>query len=116
MPTARPLPETGSIFLDARGGDRALRVSWHHESGLVVLSLWRDNVCAGSFRLAVDEVPDLIDTAARRPRPGYDVAPTPSAAGPDAADPAGQRRRTRRPCDRDRATRGVRRPSLSTRR
>lgn len=57
----RPLPETGSIFLDARGGDRALRVTWHHESGLVVLSLWRENVCAGSFRLAIDEVPDLID-------------------------------------------------------
>ena len=52
MATARPLPATGEIFLDARGGDRALRVSWHHESELVVLSLWRDNVCAGSFRLA----------------------------------------------------------------
>jgi hypothetical protein len=60
VPAVRPLPETGSIFLDARGGDRALRVSWHHESGLVVLSLWRENVCAGSFRLAIDEVPDLI--------------------------------------------------------
>ena len=61
MSAVRPLPETGSIFLDARGGDRALRVSWHQEADLVVLSLWRDNVCAGSFRLAVDEVPDLID-------------------------------------------------------
>ena len=61
MPAVRPLPETGSIFLDARGGDRALRVSWHQESGLVVLSLWRENVCAGSFRLAIDEVPDLIE-------------------------------------------------------
>ena len=37
-----------------------MRVSWHEESGLVVLSLWRENVCAGSFRLAIDEVPDLI--------------------------------------------------------
>ena len=26
-----------------------------------MLSLWRDNVCAGSFRLSVDEVPDLIN-------------------------------------------------------
>jgi hypothetical protein len=56
----RPLPATGSIFLDSRGGDRALRVSWHDDSGMVVLSLWRDNVCAGSFRLTVDEVPELI--------------------------------------------------------
>ncbi len=61
MSTARPLPETGSIFLDARGGDRAMRVSWHQESEMVVLSLWRDNVCTGSFRLAIDEVPELID-------------------------------------------------------
>ena len=61
VPAVRPLPETGSIFLDARGGDRALRVSWHQEAGMVVLSLWRDNVCAGSFRLAIDEVPALID-------------------------------------------------------
>jgi len=61
MTTARPLPETGSVFLDARGGDRALRASWHTEAGLVVLSLWHGNVCSGSFRLSVDEVPDLID-------------------------------------------------------
>ena len=61
MPAVRPLPQSGSIFLDDRGVDRALRVSWHDESGLVVLSLWRDNVCAGSFRLAIDEVPALIE-------------------------------------------------------
>lgn len=60
MSAVRPLPRTGSVFLDARGDDRALRVSWHEDSGLVVLSLWRDNVCAGSFRLAIDEVPELI--------------------------------------------------------
>lgn len=74
MPTARPLPETGSIFLDARGGDRALRVSWHHEAGLVVLSLWRENVCAGSFRLTIDEVPELIDLLRAGLDKTYDVA------------------------------------------
>lgn len=61
MAQVRPLPPTGSVYLDARGADRVLRVSWHTESGLVVLSLWRENVCAGSFRLAVDEVPALIE-------------------------------------------------------
>ena len=60
MSAVRALPETGSVFLDARGGDRALRVSWHHEAGMVVLSLWREKTCTGSFRLAVDEVPELI--------------------------------------------------------
>ena len=50
---------------------------------LVVLSLWRDNVCAGSFRLAVDEVPDLIDAAARRASTAaYRHAPHPPAAAP----------------------------------
>jgi len=61
MSAARPLPALGSIFLDARGGDRALRVSWHSEADLVVLSVWRDNVCAASFRLSIDEVPELIE-------------------------------------------------------
>jgi hypothetical protein len=61
MTSARPLPSTGSVFLDARGGDRALRASWHREAAVVVLSLWRSNVCVASFRLATDEVPDLID-------------------------------------------------------
>jgi hypothetical protein len=70
MAKARPLPETGSIFLDARGGDRALRVSWHLDKGLVVLSLWRENVCAGSFRMAVDDVPEMIASL----RAGLDAA------------------------------------------
>ena len=62
MAAVRPLPRTGSIFFDARGADRAMRVSWHEEADLVVVSLWRDNVCSGSFRLPADDVPDLIDT------------------------------------------------------
>ena len=65
MAKARPLPEQGSIFLDARGGERVLRVSWHLDNGLVVLSLWRENVCSGSFRLAVDDVPEMIATLRR---------------------------------------------------
>ena len=70
MEHARPLPQTGSVFVDTRGGGRALRASWHAAAGVVVLSLWRDNVCAGSFRLAADEVPALIDTL----RDGLDAA------------------------------------------
>jgi hypothetical protein len=70
MATARPLPATGEIFLDARGTERALRVSWHYDTDLVVLSLWRDNVCTGSFRLGVEEVPQLIELL----RSGLDTA------------------------------------------
>ena len=61
MATARPLPETGAIYLDARGGDRVLRVSWHAEADVVVLSLWSGGTCTGTFRLPVEDVPDLID-------------------------------------------------------
>ena len=67
-------PRTGSIFLDPRGEDRSLRVTWHQESQLVVLSLWRDNVCAGTFRLAADEVPDLIALLRRGLDEAYDTA------------------------------------------
>ena len=74
MALARPLPMTGSIFFDARGDDRALRVSWHHDVDLVVVSLWRDNVCSGSFRLTVDEVPELIDMLRRGLDAAYAVA------------------------------------------
>jgi hypothetical protein len=73
MAAVRKLTTPGSIFLDPRGADRALRVSWHQEAepnGVVVLSLWRDNLCTASFRLAVDEVPDLIALL----REGLDVA------------------------------------------
>ena len=61
MHTASPLPSTGEVFADARGGDRELRVSWHAEAGVVVLSLWRAGTCSGTFRLPVDAVPDLVD-------------------------------------------------------
>ena len=48
------------LSFDARGSDRALRVSWHSEADLVVLSMWRDNVCSASFRLSIEEVPELV--------------------------------------------------------
>ena len=86
MSAVRPLPEAGSIYLDARGTDRALRVSWHQESELVVLSLWRDNVCTGSFRLAIDEVPALIDLLRTGLVRSYEQARDRlAAADPDAA-------------------------------
>lgn len=74
MLPATPLPRTGEIYLDARTRSRALRVTWHAEAGLVVLSLWRENVCAGTFRLAIEEVPDLIDVLRAGLDASYDVA------------------------------------------
>jgi hypothetical protein len=65
-----PVPLGAEFFLDARGGARSLRVRWHHSEGLVVLSLWRGPECTGSFRLTLDEVPDLIAAL----RAGLDAA------------------------------------------
>jgi hypothetical protein len=59
------LPTRREVFLDLRGEDRALRVSWHHEAGLVVLSLWRDNRCTGTFQLAAEDVPAFVDALVR---------------------------------------------------
>ncbi|MGH3385687.1 MAG: hypothetical protein ACRDO1_14000 [Nocardioidaceae bacterium] len=58
-----PSPGTarGEVFLDTRGSGRALRVSWHREVGVVVLSLWRGHGCAGTFRLAQQEVPAFVE-------------------------------------------------------
>jgi hypothetical protein len=67
-------PRTRAVFLDPRGEDRSLRVTWHHDQDVVVLSLWRDNVCAGTFRLGADEVPDLISMLRTGLDEAYDVA------------------------------------------
>jgi hypothetical protein len=63
--TASWLPTSGEVFLDKRGSHRTLRLSWHHERGIVVLSLWRGGLCTGTFRLAVEEVPELIEALRR---------------------------------------------------
>jgi hypothetical protein len=63
-----PLPTAGEVFLDARGSQRALRVTWHGEADLVVLSLWHRGTCTGTFRLPVAEVADLIAVLQDGPR------------------------------------------------
>ena len=60
--TWAPVPRDAELFLDARGDARALRVRWHQDEDVVVLSLWRGGQCVATFRLATEEVPDLIAT------------------------------------------------------
>jgi hypothetical protein len=60
MAGVQALPARGAVFLDPRGDSRALRVSWHHEDDLVVISLWRVGTCVGTFRLPLEDVPALI--------------------------------------------------------
>ena len=74
MTAVSPAPEGVEYFLDTRGEARALRVTWHHDSGLVVLSMWRGSQCVASFRLAVDEVRELIRALRAGLDDAYDAA------------------------------------------
>lgn len=58
--TVTALPSHGRWAWDLRGDGRAVRVSAHTEAGLVNLSLWRDDVCVGTARLAPAEAAGLI--------------------------------------------------------
>jgi hypothetical protein len=85
----------GEVFLDARGHGRALRLTWHHEADLVVLSLWRESMCAGTFRLAKSDVNEFIDALVdglreAAPSPvltGRPSQPSPPAPLPKPRDP-----------------------------
>ena len=65
---------TGMVFPDLRGDGRSLRATWHQEQQVVVLSLWRNNVCVSTFRLSADEVPDLIGLLRQGLDEAYDDA------------------------------------------
>ena len=54
------LPASGEILADARGGGRWMRVTWHDEADLVVLSIWHETSCVSTFRLRRAEVPLLV--------------------------------------------------------
>jgi hypothetical protein len=53
-------PVRGEVFLDQRGDARSLRLAWHHEADVVVLSLWQADRCSASFRLALSDVPGFV--------------------------------------------------------
>jgi hypothetical protein len=58
--TVVPLPPRGQWLPDARDGSRALRVSWHPDAGVVVLSHWHDDACTGTTRLTPAEAARLV--------------------------------------------------------
>jgi hypothetical protein len=57
MDNLRRLPRRQAVLVDERGV--SLRLTWHAERDQVVLSLWHDGTCAASFRLPVEEVPQV---------------------------------------------------------
>ena len=82
MPSRRPRAVPGAVLGDTRGDGRALRVTWHHETGVVVLSVWRDNLCTTTVRLAPDDAVALIQVlVAGLPRDEASPRDRHSAAG-----------------------------------
>jgi hypothetical protein len=78
------------MFLDERG--TGLRVTWHPERDLVVLSVWQGDRCIGTFRMLVQDVPrlsgllaaalgDWVDQAGPVVGAGAGAGPEPRAAG-----------------------------------
>src|SRR3954451_5114523 len=59
--TVIALPTHGRWAWDARGDGRAVRVSTHAAVGLLNVSIWRDDVCVGTVRLAPDDAAQLIN-------------------------------------------------------
>lgn len=46
-----PLPKRGRAFLDARDDARSLRLSWHPEDHVFVISMWHGASCIATFHL-----------------------------------------------------------------
>lgn len=76
------IDDGSEVFGDPRDGGRVLRVNWHPEDGFVVLSLWRDQLCVATSRVATADVPALIEILSR----GIDAAEVTESAANRAAD------------------------------
>jgi hypothetical protein len=57
-----PAPSFGAVLPGRDVPGRALRISAHPELGLVVLSIWQDERCVATVRVAEGDVPDLVHT------------------------------------------------------
>jgi hypothetical protein len=66
------------MFLDERG--TGLRVTWHPERDLVVLSVWQGEGCVGTFRMSVQDVPRLSGLLAAALGDWVDQAADPGSA------------------------------------
>lgn len=81
MSDVAPLPVSGTVLTDRRDPGRMLRVSWHGELGVFVVSLWRDERCVGTFQLAPQDAAEVV----RAFTDGLSVAATASARGSQSA-------------------------------
>lgn len=85
-PDAVPLPRLGEVFFDVRGNSRSMRLSWYSDSAVAVFSIWQGSVCTGTFRLAIDDLPRMVQlltsgpaaaVLAGEPEPASQAGPVP---------------------------------------
>lgn len=60
MREVTPLPTHGAVFFDERDHGRSMRVSFHADEGVFVLSMWRYDSCLSTFRLPAGTAPELV--------------------------------------------------------
>jgi hypothetical protein len=75
------------MFLDERG--TGLRVSWHPERDLVVLSVWQGDGCVGTFRMSVQDIPRLSGLLAAALGDWVDQTGGPGTVGGDPGTEGG---------------------------
>jgi hypothetical protein len=83
---AAPLPRLGEVFFDVRGSSRSMRLSWYADTGVAVFSIWQGGMCTGTFRLAISDLPRMVETLEQGPG-GQELGLQPSPA--EAFDDAG---------------------------
>lgn len=71
-----PLPRQGSTMVGRDRAGRHLRVSSHPDAGRVVLSIWQDDICRATLRLAEEDVPELVRLLTGSLAAGEDVPVT----------------------------------------
>ena len=90
MAEVSPLPIRGEVVVDARGGERALRVSWHPEHGARrAVDLARQHL-RRTVQVDSAEVPHLVDVLVRGL--AASSAPAPGSTRRAEAEAAGQAR------------------------
>ncbi len=55
-----PVPAHGDVVVGRDAVGRVLRISGHPELDRVSLSIWQEGRCLATFRLATEDVPDLV--------------------------------------------------------
>jgi hypothetical protein len=88
-----PLPSPGDVFTDVRGEDRTMRVSYHQDSGIVVVSMWAGRTCRASFRVAPADASRLAvlltEIAGSTPEPTAGEPSEDTGDGKDSGDSTG---------------------------